>query len=148
VVLVGDGPCRRDLERRASRPDLAGHASFTGWRRDLTSILADTDLAVLTSRNEGTPVALIEAAAAARAAVATDVGGVREVVDDGVTGILVPHGAPEAFAAACARLLDDPARRERMGAAAREHVRAAYSADRLCAEVDALYERCLREARP
>ncbi len=144
-VLVGDGPCRADLEERASRPDLAGRVLFTGWRRDLPYILADTDLAVLSSRNEGTPVALIEAAAAARCAVATDVGGVREVVFDGITGTLVPHGDPAAFAGACSRLLDDPAGRSRMGDAARELVKTSYSADRLCAEVDTLYESCLRE---
>ena len=145
LVLVGDGPCRADLEARAARPDLAGRVLFTGWRRDLTRILADTDLAVLSSRNEGTPVALIEAAAAAIPAVATNVGGVCEVVFDGVTGALVPHGDPAAFAKACAKLLDDPAGRSRMGDAARELVRASYSADRLCADVDTLYESCLQE---
>jgi glycosyltransferase involved in cell wall biosynthesis len=147
LVVVGDGPCRRALEERAARPDLAGRVHFTGWRRDLPAILADADLAVLSSRNEGTPVALIEAAAAARPAVATDVGGVREVVLHETTGLLVPHGDPEAFAEACARILEDPALARRMGEAARDRVRTAHAADRLCAEVEALYETCLAEAR-
>jgi glycosyltransferase involved in cell wall biosynthesis len=144
LALVGDGPCRPDLEARAARPDLEGHVHFTGWRRDLPAILGDMDLAVLSSRNEGTPVALIEASAAGRAAVATDVGGVREVVEHEGTGLLVPHGDADAFAAACARLLDDPDERRRLGEAGRSRVRDAYSAPRLCAEMTRVYEDCLR----
>jgi glycosyltransferase involved in cell wall biosynthesis len=147
LAIVGDGPCRDTLVARARRDDLRGHVIFTGWQRDLPPILTDMDVAVLTSLNEGTPVALIEGAAAGRPAVATNVGGVREVVEDGVTGHLVPHGDPVAFADACGRLLDDEALRTRMGAAAREHVRTAFSTERLCREVEALYDACIKERR-
>ncbi len=68
---------------------------FTGWHADIPGAMSDLDVAVLTSRNEGTPVALIEAAATGRAVVATDVGGVRSVVQDGVTGLLAPAGDAE-----------------------------------------------------
>jgi len=145
LAIVGDGPCMEALTTRAGREDLRDRVIFTGWRRDRPPILADMDIAVLTSRNEGTPVALIEAAAAARPAVATNVGGVREVVDDGVTGLLVPHGDPSAFAAACGRLLRDAPLRRRMGLAAREHVRTAFAVERLRAEVEAIYDACIRE---
>ena len=145
LALVGDGPCRAQLESRAARDDLAGRVLFTGWRRDLPAILADADVAALSSRNEGTPVALIEAAAAGVPAVSTDVGGVRQVVRDGETGRLVPPGDADALAAALIELLDDPAARRAMGGRARQVVAPTYCAERLCREIAALYEECLRE---
>jgi glycosyltransferase involved in cell wall biosynthesis len=113
---------------------------FVGWRRDLESLLPDLDVALLTSRNEGTPVALIEAAAAGVPAVATDVGGVASVVQAGVTGLLVPSGDARSVADALLELLRDPERRERMGAAAREHVRSRFGAQRLADDVARLYD--------
>ncbi len=139
LVVVGDGDLAPSL--RARRDD---GVVFLGWRRDLATILADTDLALLTSRSEGTPVALVEAAAAGVPAVATRVGGVPSVVLDGVTGVLAPPGDVAAIAAAVVGLLRDAPRRRAMGAAARARAAERWSDARLFADLRALYSALVR----
>ncbi|MCG3133253.1 MAG: D-inositol-3-phosphate glycosyltransferase [Planctomycetes bacterium] len=136
LVVAGDGP-----ERAAAEAAAPPGARFIGWRDDMASLLADVELAFLTSRREGTPVALIEAAAAGVPAVATSVGGVPSVVLDGKSGLLAAHGDAAALAAHVVSLLRDRGRRESMGRAAREHARARFSAERLCRDTEALYAR-------
>ena len=138
LALVGDGDERPDLEALAARLGVAGAVEFLGYRRELRPLFAAADVAVLSSDNEGTPVSLIEAAAAGLPAVSTDAGGVREVVGED-TGKVVPKGDPEALAAALVELARDPARRDAMGAAARERALGRYGAERLLGDVDALY---------
>jgi glycosyltransferase involved in cell wall biosynthesis len=138
-VIVGDGELRPALERRASELGLDGRVRFLGWRGDLDTVYAASDLFVLTSRNEGTPVALIEAMAAGLASVSTDVGGVRDVVADAEVGVLVPFGDVDALAAAVLALAEAPARRSGMGRAARASVRDRFHAARLVADIRALY---------
>jgi glycosyltransferase involved in cell wall biosynthesis len=135
LVVVGDGDLAPSLRARND----AG-VVFLGWRRDLATILADADVALLTSRNEGTPVALVEAAAAAVPAGATRVGGVPSVVEDGATGVLVPPGDAAAAAAAVVSLLRDAPRRRAMGEAARARVVERFSDARLLADLRALYD--------
>jgi glycosyltransferase involved in cell wall biosynthesis len=94
---------------------------------------------VLTSTNEGSPVSLIEAMAAARPVVATAVGGVPDLVRDGEQGLLVPPGDPSATAEAIVGLLRDGARRRAMGAAGRRRVREAYTVERLVSDIGDLY---------
>jgi len=101
---------------------------------------------VLTSRNEGTPVALIEAGAAGRPVVATDVGGVAEVVRDGTSGYVVPPGDATALAARVGTILDEPEAARAMGLAGRAWVRARFSSERLVDDLTALYQE-LRETR-
>ena len=138
LAVVGDGPLREALVAQAERLGVADHVSFLGYRRDLEAIAAATDIATLSSDNEGTPVFLIESGAAARPAVATDVGAVREVVTE-EGGLVVPPRDPAAFADALAALAADPARRRAMGERARAHVRGRYAGERLVADIDALY---------
>jgi glycosyltransferase involved in cell wall biosynthesis len=138
LVLLGDGELRPSLERLAAELGISDAVEFAGYREDVLPYLAAADMAVLSSANEGTPVALIEAAAAARPAVATRVGGVADVVAEGA-GLLVASGDEEGFAAALAELVADPGRRLAMGALAREHVRDRYASTRLIADVDRLY---------
>ena len=121
-VLVGGGEREDELKALAARPPLAGHVHFLGWRSDAPRLYADMDVFVLTSDNEGMPVTMIEAMAAARPVVSTDVGGVRSLVRPGETGLLVPRRDAGAVAAACMELLADPARRQAMGAAGRRAV--------------------------
>ena len=97
----------------------------------------------ITSANEGTPVALIEAMAAGVPGVATDVGGVRDVILDDSTGIVVPPGDAEAFASAVEALLADADRRAMMGAAGRRSVLARFAFDRLSADIAKLYREIL-----
>ncbi len=138
LVVVGDGEERPRLERQAAELGIAGVVDFLGYRRELRPLFAAADLAVLSSDNEGTPVSLIEAAAAGLPAVATDVGGVHEVVS-GETGILVPKGDVEALGGALVSMAGDPARRRESGAAAQRRALARYGAERLLDDVDALY---------
>jgi glycosyltransferase involved in cell wall biosynthesis len=146
LVIVGDGLVRPHLERLAIELGVAPSVRFLGYRRDLARIAAATDVAVLSSDNEGTPVSLIEAAAAARPAVATTVGGVPEVVTSG-SGILVPPGDDEALAAGLLRLAGDRELRREMGERARDHVLGRFSIDRLVADVDSLYRDLVEDAR-
>jgi glycosyltransferase involved in cell wall biosynthesis len=145
LVVVGGGECEPQLRAQADALGIAAAVRFVGYRADIASLLAAGDVAVLSSANEGTPVALIESAAAGLPLVATDVGGVRDVVADG-TGRLVRAGDAAGLGDAIAALAADPARRRAMGAAARRHVLARYDAARLVQDVDALYRELL-EAR-
>jgi glycosyltransferase involved in cell wall biosynthesis len=146
LAVVGDGELRADLEAQADRLGIADRVTFLGFRTDLDAIQAATDVAVLSSDNEGTPVALIEAAAAATPAVATRVGGVADVVRPD-TGRLVDAGDADGMAAALTELAGDPELRARLGAAARDHVRARFASERLLDDIDALYRRELEERR-
>jgi glycosyltransferase involved in cell wall biosynthesis len=107
----------------------------------MSQVYAASDLVVLTSDNEGMPVALIEAAMQGVPAVSTDVGAVRQVVDDGTSGMLTAVGDAEALREATRSLLDDDERRRRMGEAARERARRLFGEQRLVADYQALYER-------
>ncbi|MBX6387216.1 MAG: glycosyltransferase, partial [Microbispora sp.] len=139
-VIVGGGPEEARLRERARANDLADRVRFLGWRSDLERIYAGSDVVALTSRNEGTPVCLIEALAAGCAIAATDVGGVRDVLEDGRVGLLVPPGDADAFAGALERLLvDEPLRRpfiERGPASAEQR----YTVQRLLHDMAALYD--------
>jgi glycosyltransferase involved in cell wall biosynthesis len=138
LVVVGDGDERPRLERQAAEFGIAADLRFLGYRRELRPLFAAADIAVLCSDNEGTPVSLIEAAAAGLPAVATDVGGVREVVGE-ETGILVPPGDAPALAGALLRMAGDARLRQSCGAAARRRATGRYGAERLLGDVDALY---------
>lgn len=143
LLVVGDGTLRMDLERRAVDLGIADAVCFAGFRDDMAAVVAAADVALLSSDNEGTPVALIEAAAGARPAVATDVGGV-SLVTRPETGIVCPPGDAEALAEAIVALAADPERRLAMGQAARRHVADRFAAGRLVDDVDALYRELLR----
>lgn len=143
-VVVGDGELRSELETRARR-SLRGTCRFLGWVMDLPTLYAALDVVVLTSRNEGTPVALIEAGAAGKPAVATCVGGVGDVIRDGQTGVLVQAGDARAIAAGISRLLDEPSRARAFGEAARREVRLRFTNERLADDLAGLYGELLAE---
>ena len=105
-ALVGDGEERPALESLCRELGLDGKVTFFGWKRDLAAVYGDLDVVVNASRNEGTPVALIEALAAARPVVATRVGGTPDLLGEGERGRLVPPGEPEALARAVLETLD------------------------------------------
>jgi glycosyltransferase involved in cell wall biosynthesis len=141
--VVGDGEERARLEGESARLGLAGTVFFHGWRRDMAAVYGDLDVVVNCSRNEGTPVALIEALAAARPVVATRVGGTPDLLGEGRRGRLVPPGDAPALAAAVLEALhggEDVRARAREGQA---YVLAHHSARRLVDDVDALYRELL-----
>jgi glycosyltransferase involved in cell wall biosynthesis len=143
-LIVGDGERRAELEALSTNLGLGRSVEFLGWRPDLDRVYADLDLVVLCSRNEGLPVALIEAQAAGRPVVATRVGGVPDLVVSGDTGLLVPPDDPDALARAIQSLLDDVEMRDRLGKAGRRRVVPAYNAERLLEDIDLLYRELAR----
>ena len=121
-LVVGDGELRRELEEYCKELGIGDFVIFTGWRVDLERIYTDMDVVVLSSLNEGTPVSIIEAMASEKAVVATRVGGVPDVVEDGVSGLLVSPKDPKALAQAIIRLLNDPELRAVLGREGRKRV--------------------------
>ncbi len=146
-LLVGDGERHQELRALVGQFHLDGHVHFLGWRYDLARIYADLDVAALTSANEGLPVSLIEAMAAGRPVVSTRVGGVPDLVEDGITGLLVPPDEPTALAEAICTLLSDPQRRQMMGRAGRTRVHPSFSATRLLDDMDQLYTELVAQRR-
>jgi glycosyltransferase involved in cell wall biosynthesis len=147
LLLVGDGPLRSEVEALVAALALQAQVRFAGWIEDLAPLYATIDICALSSLNEGTPVALIEAMAAATAVVATRVGGVADVVEHERTGLLVPPSNPDALADAVLRLAADPAERSRMGTAGRQAVVERFSPERLVADIDTLYSEALAQIR-
>lgn len=147
-AIVGDGELWDQLHRDVLARGLTERVHFTGWRRDLAAVYSDLDVVVCCSRNEGTPVSLIEACAAGRAVVGTQVGGIPDIIAPGVNGLLVPSGDAAALADAIAELIADPARRRSMGLAGRQMVMERHSADRMVSELKDIYGRLLERASP
>jgi glycosyltransferase involved in cell wall biosynthesis len=148
LVLVGDGDDRSHLEQRAHDLGIARSCLFLGYQEDVAAWFAVCDAVILTSANEGTPVTIIEALAAGRPVVATKVGGVPDVVEEGETGFLVRMADTHAMAERLEVLARDPARRAEMGRLGRERVLARYSVERLVEDVDALYRELLDTSSP
>jgi glycosyltransferase involved in cell wall biosynthesis len=136
-VVVGDGELRGRLEERAA--DLP--VLFTGQRDDVPELLASFDVFAFPARFEGLCLAVIEAQAAGVPVVATPVGGIRETVVDGETGLLVPVGDPGALAGAILRLLQEPELAARLASEARRRVRERYSEARMVELTLDLYSR-------
>jgi len=139
AVLVGDGPDRDHLERYARDLGVIKRCLFLGYQEDVARFYDAMDVLLLPSINEGTPVSVIEALAAGRPAVATRVGGIPDVVRDGVDGFLVDLGDADALADRLADLAADPIRRAEMGASGRARVFERYAVERLVDDVDKLY---------
>ena len=145
ALIAGDGELRSTVEADITELGLTDRVRLLGWRRDLATIYAAADVFLLTSRNEGTPVALIEAMAAGTPGVSTDVGGVGDVIGGPDAGRTAPVDDPAALAAATLELLGDPELRAVMGERARARVLERYDFDRLVADVAALYRELVVE---
>ena len=146
-LVVGDGELRGKLQASPEATALDGRLTWAGFRRDIPDVCFASDVVVLTSDNEGTPVSLIEAQAAGTPVVATRVGGVASVVRDGVGGFVVEPGDERAMANALAWVLDDRSVTER-ARAARDDMARAFSLDALVDQIDELYRRLLESRRP
>ena len=138
-LIVGDGELRFQLERQAADASLDGYVRFLGWRADLHRIYAATDVFVLTSRNEGTPVALIEAMASGVRVVSTDVGGVRDVVGNGKSSRLVPFGDTAALAEAVRLFLENRPGSAVVAKHERDAIRTRFDLKRLLTDISGLY---------
>ena len=154
--IIGDGELRQDLEECALNLGIRERVDFLGWQKDILEVYSGLDIVALTSVNEGTPVSLIESMASARPIVATDVGGVSDLLgrqmdapvkaDGGFKvlerGIIVPSGDIAGFAAALQYLLQKKDLRINMGLLGREFVRNRFSEIRLINDIENLYN-CL-----
>jgi glycosyltransferase involved in cell wall biosynthesis len=141
--IIGDGELRQDLEDYARELGLSGKVAFSGWQDDLAKVYGQLDLLTLTSLNEGTPVSIIEAMAAARPVIATDVGGVRDLLGDNERGRLVKSGDSRGLAEAIKKLAGNPALRLELGRQGRDFVRARFTKERLIKDIELLYNELL-----
>jgi glycosyltransferase involved in cell wall biosynthesis len=150
LLVIGDGELRRELEALAQRLEIADRIVFAGFRADVLALYEEFDLVALSSRNEGTPLTLIEAMHHGRAVVATEVGGVVDILGqrqhncEGVTiwehGVTAPSNDEQTFAQALRYLLERPQLRQTMGQRGRAFVRTNLSRERLLQDVTKLYQ--------
>jgi glycosyltransferase involved in cell wall biosynthesis len=140
-LVVGDGGSKKELEEFASRLGLGRRIVFTGFRSDVPDLLSEVSISVLPSLSEGTSNTLLESMAAGIPVIATRVGGNPEVVEDGVSGLLVPPRDSGALAAATVRLLEDEDLAVKVGQAGRKRVANLFSIDGSVHETERLYQR-------
>lgn len=138
-VVLGDGPLMRSLRDEAYGLGLNGRVHFVGFKADVLDWIAALDLLVFSSHSEGIPNALLEAMSLGVPIVSTAVGGVPEVIEDGVSGILVPPKDPEALAQACLELLSDPGCRQEMALAGQERCHTCFSDLRMAQNTRDIY---------
>ena len=138
-VLAGDGQMQPHYEQRVRELGLEANFRFLGPRSDVPELLASADIAVVASRAEGFPNAVLEALAAGLPVVATNAGGTAEIIEDGRTGLLVAMQNPAALAEALLNVLQDDALRRRLGEAGREMVQRRFRFDRLLEQLENLY---------
>ncbi len=143
--IAGDGPERPALETLAERLGLAHQVRFLGKRNDIGDLLAACDVFVIPSRREGLGVSALEALAAGRPVVGSSVGGIKDAVVDGRTGILVPPDEPTALAHALLRILKDEVLREQLGSAGPERISQGFLATQMVASYEQLYRSLLEE---
>jgi glycosyltransferase involved in cell wall biosynthesis len=138
-LIVGEGDCRGSIEERIAALDLGENVTIAGYRRDVADILGAADVFTLSSIREGLPVSLLEAMAAGKAIVGTDVGGIPDAITDGSNGLIVPPRDARALAEAVGGLLGDAGRRKTIGAAAAETVAERFNVKVTTAQVAGLY---------
>nr|BCX01989.1 MAG: glycosyl transferase family 1 [Bacteroidota bacterium] len=143
--LVGDGPLRPEVERWVRERGLLDRVCLLGLRNDVPELLAQADMLLLPSDWEGVPLVVLEAMAAGKPVVATRVGGVPELVEDGRTGLLVPPQDPEALAAAILRLAQDAELRREMGEAGRRRALERFDIQKTARAYGELYLKLLRK---
>ncbi|QOY94681.1 TIGR03088 family PEP-CTERM/XrtA system glycosyltransferase [Massilia sp. UMI-21] len=149
LVLVGDGPLRAQLEARVREHGMQDSVCFAGPRSDVAPVMRGFSLFALSSIAEGTPVTLLEAMASGLPVVATAVGGIPDLVEQGVNGALAPPRDPQALAAAIVPYVRDRALARRHGAAGRARVEQQYSMQAMLAAYVALYdELCQTKTTP
>lgn len=147
-LVVGEGNCRAELEARARELGLSSRVVFTGFRFDVAGVLSELAVAAVPSLTEATSNSLLEAMAVGVPVVATRVGGNPEVVDDGVTGLIVPPSDSAALASAIGRVLDDPALALRLARAERRRIETRYSLDRMIDATQRAYASVVEHALP
>lgn len=139
LMLVGDGALRGELEQMAGRLRIAHAVIFTGFRQDIPRLLAAMDIYIMPSVNEGLSLSILEAMAAGKPVVITDVGGAREVVESDDTGVIIPPLSVEAISRALLTLLDAPEKQMRLAQAGKAYVLKEYNVGKMMAAYGNLY---------
>ena len=147
IVVVGGGPLEETLRMEAQKLDLQRFFVILGERREARELLSLFDVFVLPSLWEGLPLVLLEAAAMGKPIVATDIDGVREVIQDGETGLLVPRANPEKLAEAILRLLRDKDLAHKLGENAKATIPPSFTLAKMVGETEQLYLRLFRAAK-
>lgn len=143
-VFSGGGPLRPHLEKKALETGIQDHVLFLGWRKDVARIMAIYDVFVLPSLNEGMGRALVEAMALGKPIVASNTGGIPDLVTHGENGFLVPPANPKELAKYIRILVDDEEKREKMGRAGKE-IAVSFSSDEMIQKIDNLYTELLKQ---
>lgn len=144
-IIIGDGELKRELQSYVKKMALENTVEFKGWIKDLACIYKDLDIVVLTSLNEGTPVAIIEGMAAGRPVVASRIGGVSDIVEENRAGYLFKLDDDETFEERIRDLVNSPEKRIAFGKYGRESVRNRFSKDRLIKDMDRVYRDLVAE---
>ena len=147
VLIVGEGSIRSDLETQARDLGISEDVVFAGYREDTDDLLRAMDIFVLPSLSEGIPMALLEAMAASRVVIASRVGGIPEVIDDGVEGFLVEPRDVNGLTETCLRLIQSPVMAKEMGEKARKRVERDFSAEEMAHRVASLYHELIKSKR-
>ena len=145
LLLVGDGPDRHSIERLVDQLDLKDNILMTGYRSDVSRILKCSDTLVLCSSTESAPLTVLEALSTGLPVIATRVGGIPEIVHDGVNGFLVEPKHPEGIADRILQLNDDKTLREKLGIRARKTILEKYTIDKIIKQYENTYEKILRK---
>jgi glycosyltransferase involved in cell wall biosynthesis len=147
LLVVGEGSRREELERQVRELRIAHRVVFTGRRDDVPGVTAALDVAVLPSYREAQGLTILEAMALSRPVVASNVGGIPEMIEDGVTGLLVPPGDPVALAAAIVRLLEDHSLADTLGRAGHDLVHDRFCIELMVKAIEEIYDEGARTTR-
>ena len=146
-VFCGDGPCKKDIEKQAQDLGIGDQCRFPGFRRDLQEIFHAMDLMVLPSLTEGLPNVILEAFAWAKPVVATNVGGVPEIVENGINGLLVPPKQPNLLAEAIEKCLMSPEMARQFGKAGYHKIKAEFTFEAQTHKLEAIYQEVLQRSK-
>lgn len=146
-VILGEGELREALEHQIRHLHLERHVFLPGFRADVLALLKGFDVFVMSSETEGLGTSILDAMACGKPVVGTRAGGIPEVVEDGVTGFVVPTHDPKSMARAIIGLLQDPERRARLGQAGLARVRERFTVERMVQETRRVYEKVVKEPR-
>jgi glycosyltransferase involved in cell wall biosynthesis len=147
LAIAGSGVLQTELQRLIDALHLTGKIRLLGDRQDVADLMVNADIFVMPSRSEGMPMALLEAMGAGLPVIATQVGGLGEVVDDHSQGILVPAENPQELAKAILELLRDPALRSSLGRSARRRIEERYTTERMCRQYEKVILDLYREKK-
>jgi glycosyltransferase involved in cell wall biosynthesis len=146
-IFIGEGYLRRNLEKDIAKRKLSGYFQFAGFRSDIPQVTGLLDVALLVSSFEGLGRVILEAMASRKPVVASNVGGITDIVQDGINGFLVQPNHPETLARVLIKLLKDSALRRRLGENGRRKVEEGFRAERTLNDTETIYQELLREKK-